>query len=183
MNKRLLKNITLCILLVVFICLSCLSFSGCYRGPFFKKEHLQEHLVPDLPKPTIFAWRYRGSAIEVRMTKGQFDKYVESVYEYLLSCNFARFGTRGELYSGLIGMTYYVNVDVSELSDFYILQEMADHEYDHYMYVFIWANETSKENGDYGDWLSHYLKMYYDASAHKMNMELCRTWRPYIFEE
>lgn len=183
MNRRILKSITVSIMLFVLISLSCVCFSGCYRGPFFKKEHLEKHLVPDLPKPTIFAWRYRGSEIEVRMTKGQFDRYVESVYEYLVSCNFARLGTRGELYSGLIGMTYYVNVDVDELSDFYILQEMADHEYDHYIYVFVWANETSESSGNYGEWIPHYLEIYYDDAKGKMNMELCQALNPYIFEE
>ena len=184
MNKRLLKNITLCILLVVFICLSCLSFSGCYRGPFFKKEHLAKHLVPDLPQPKALMWLYRGSEIEVRMTQEKFDQYVESVYEYLLSCNFARFGTRGELCSGLIGMTYYVNVDVYKLSDFYILQEMADPSHNFYMYVFVWANEYGKlYNSDVTEtWLPHYLEIYYDASTNKMTMELCQALNPYIFE-
>ena len=183
MKRRLLKNITLCILLVAFICLSCLSFSGCYRGPFFKRAHLQEHLVPDLPKPKALMWFYRGEIIEVKMTQAQFDEYVEAVYEYLLSCNFERFGTRGEDNSNLFGVRYYVNVDVSELSDFYVLEEFVDHIYDYYKYVFVWANETIELEGDYGEWIAHYLELYYDGDDSKMHMNLCRPIVPYDFKD
>ena len=183
MNKRIIKNITLFILLAVFICLSCLCFSACYRGPFFKKEHLEEHLVPDLPKPRLFMWIYRGYEIEVRMTREKFDEYVVAVYEYLLSCNFERFGTRGKLSSGLIGMQYYVNLDVKELSDFFILQEMADEGNNFYKYVFVWANETSELKGDYGSWIAHYLELRYKDADGKMFMNLCQPIVPYIFKD
>ena len=180
MKRRILKNITLCILLATFICLSCLTFSACYNGPFFKKEHLEEHLVPDLPKPKAMMWLYRGSEIKVPMTQEKFDKYVESVYEYLLSCNFARFGTRGERAAGF-AMRYYVNVDVSELSDFYVLQKMADEGNNYYQYVFVWADEIYEKSGS---WIEHYLELRYDKDTNgKMYMNLCRPIVPYTFKD
>ena len=181
MNKRILKNITLCILLIIFICISCIGLSGCYRGPFFDKEHLAEHLVPDLPQPKNFMWFYRGSDIKVKISQEDFDNYVASVYEYLLSCNFEKLGTRGELYSGFIGMTYYVNLDVHELSDFYILQEMADESHNYYTYVFVWANEYG-QMGNSENWIPHYLKLYYKYDTGTMFMELCKVLNPYTFE-
>ena len=183
MNKRVLKNITLCILAAVFLCLSCVGFSGCYRGPFFKKEHLQEHLVPYLPKPKTLMWRYRGYEIKVKMTQDEFNDYVESVYEYLRSCNFERFGTRGEDNSSMFGVRYYVNVDVHELSDFYVTQHMASVD-DYKIYVFVWANETSELSGDYGSWIAHYLELRYDKDTDgKMYMNLCRPIVPYDFRD
>ena len=181
MNKRILKNTTLCILLIIFICISCIGLSGCYRGPFFDKEHLAKHLVPDLPQPKKFMSSYRGSDIRVKITEAEFNDYVVSVYEYLMSCNFEKFGTRGELYSGFLGMTYYVNEGVSELSDFYVLQEMADESHNFYMYVFVWANEFGQTYGP-DNWLPHYLKLYYKYDTGTMFMELCKVLNPYTFE-
>ena len=182
MSKRILKNITLCILLVIFICISCIGLSGCYRGQFFDKGHLTEHLVPDLPQPQKDMSAYSGSYITVKITEEEFDDYVVSVYEYLLSCNFEKLGTRGEFYSGLISMTYYVNEDVSELSDFYILQEMADKSHNYYTYVFVWANEYGRV-GDNENWIPHYLELHYDYDIGIMYMELCYTFNTYTFEK
>ena len=183
MNKRIVKNITLSVLLTVFICVSVLSLGGCYRGPLFNREHLQEHLVPDLPQPRTFMGIYHGDDIKVRMTQEKFDKYVVSVYEYLLSCNFAKFGTRGEDNSTMFGMRHYVNEDVSELSDFYIKRYAGSSADDSYLYVFVWANETSELSGSYGSWIAHYLELYYNTDEGKMHMQLCYRIAPYSFKD
>ena len=180
MTKRIIKNITLCVLLIMFVCISCIGFSGCYNGPFFDKEHLSSHLVPDLPQPKKSMQSYRGNQIKVEMTKEQFDQYVVTVYEYLLSCNFEKLGTQGELAPYLVGVKYYVNLDVSELSDFYILQEMADKNNNYYKYVFVWANVYSETDND---WISHYLELRYEDNVGKMFMELCYALAPYVFEK
>lgn len=185
MNKRILKNVTLSVLLAVFVSLSCIGLVGCYNGLFFDKENLQYHLVPDLPAPTVDSLQYRGSKIEVKMTQEQFDNYVVSVYEYLLSCNFVKFGTRGERESSMYGSTYKVNEDVNELSDFYVKDNIVG-VVSPRMYVFVWANERGKwyESDNIERWLSHSLILHLDQYMdNTVYMELCHGLDRYDFEE
>lgn len=173
-------------LTVICVLFACGLFSGCtYSGHFFDKKHLQTHLVDDLPKPpSLWVNNYGSYIIYVTMSKEKFDKYVETVYEYLLSRDFKRFGTHGEVASSLIGMQYYANTDVSELSDFYITETYSSGKSSG-SYIFVWANEMGQlyQSSPYTTWLSHYLKLSYNADKKQMRMEMCYTFNPYLFAE
>lgn len=168
------------------IIIGCCLFGGCsYRGNFFDSKHLQEHSVADLPKPKNKIAKDKGSSVYISMTEQEFEQYVTSVYEYILSRNFKRLGTRGEILSGLIGMQYYVNTDVSQLSDFY--NDTAEPGCTpFYGYIFVWANDTRQAK--YGEvyktvWVSHYLDLKYLSDKNQMYMEMCYIISPYHFAE
>ena len=118
------------------------------------------------------------------MSKEKFNKYVQTVYEYLLSRDFKRFGTHGEVASGLIGMQYYANTDVNELSDFSMTENYDSGGYSS-GYIFVWANEMGQfyQSSPYTDWLSHYIKLEYYSSRKQMRMEMCYMFNPYLFAE
>lgn len=139
---------------------------------FFDGDNLATHLVSDLPKPKNKIVKDYGSTAYISMTEREFELYVESVCEYLLSCNFQRLGTRGGLLSGLIGVQYYVNTDVSELSDFYsATAEAGGRPFNGY--VFVWANPTP----------THYLEIKYLYDTKQMYIEMCYRISPYTFTD
>lgn len=176
------KKIAFVLIAAIFLCA---IFSSCsYRGRFFDKKHLEEHLVDNLPKIKNRVVKDYGSKIYVSMTQKDFDKYVTSIYEYILSCNFERFGTRGEIKSGLIGIDYYVYTDVSQLSDFHFVETYESGSYS--TYIFVWANEIKQYNyssSTYTTWETHYLELSYLSGNEQMVMEMCDPISPYTFAE
>ena len=172
------KKIGLLLATIFVLTTLCVLLCGCYHGRFFDKDHLEEHLVRDLPKPYRFMWKHRGTQLTVRMTENKFQQYVEEVYEYLLSCNFQRFGTRGEVISGLIGMQYAVRLDTENLSDF-----LCENTSDYKEYIYIWADETSERDG-HKYWVTHYIEMSYGESLdNKLIMNLCHYFAGYKIVE
>lgn len=176
------KHLTIVLIMVLAMCA---IFSSCsYRGKFFDKKHLEEHLVDNLPKVKHKIVKDYGSKIYVSMTEKEFEKYVISVYEYILSCDFERLGTRGEIKSGLIGIDYYVDTNVSQLGDFHFVETYESGSYS--TYIFVWANEIKQCNyssSTYTKWETHYLELSYLSGQKQMAMEMCHPISPYTFVE
>ena len=121
------------------------GFSSCkafeYDGNFFDKEHLQEHLIPNLPQPSAKAVEDKGQTISYEMTEEEYDQYAREVYEYMLSCNFVQLGTPGRIRAADNGS------DVHECFEFEEYKHDGPSEgYKMYScYIFAWANEPQKE--------------------------------------
>ena len=97
---------------LLILCLL-LTLAGCgesyQEDVWYSSEKLTECLVPQLPQtgPTLLNqsdWKVYDS-----LTNAEFDAYVQSVYDYLKSQNFAYLGTRGHYKSSLsiAFMSYY----------------------------------------------------------------------------
>lgn len=184
-DSRGIKIAIACCLVVILIISILLGLRSCFLGlfphnsvRFFDDNHLEEHLISDLPKPKNKIADDYGSSVYVYMTEQEFNQYVASVYKYILSCNFKRLGTRGEVMSGLIGIQYYANTDVSQLSDFYnATAEAGVTPFNGY--IFVWADGTNDDTV----WTSHYLEMKYLNDKNQMYMEMCYRLYPYYFAE
>lgn len=138
--KKTLKK--LAIFLTIIIGSLCL-LGGCrlYKGNFFDRKHLEQNFIPDLPKPQGKLKNDKGDSIECEMSEEAFNAYVNEVYDYLVSCNFYKFGTSYYNRGGFSNQT----IECFELEDFkseYGSEENGDKRT---TYMFVWKNEPDDE--------------------------------------
>ena len=133
------KLFTLCF--AVVLCLCCLaSCSSAHKeNQWFSEETLAKCLVADLPAIVTDYVNYNDEDIYVRFTDDELEAYAKSVYDYLLSQEYAYLGTRGEQVGTLAGtLTTYYFEPASELSEFYVRGS----------YKFVYSDGTLDEDGD-----------------------------------
>lgn len=155
--------------LAVFI--MCVGMVGCnYNGHFFDKEHLETHFISDLPKPSVEIAEDKGSLVTFYMTEEQIEAYAEEVYNYIISCNFPRLGTRGMVkkYSMYFWGTEYFVRDCKDFDDF---------KQGGRGYIFVWAVDYETDDEGNIDWQPYYLHIEIngktpDSDLHKIDMEL-----------
>lgn len=131
----------------------------------FHRRYLKEHLVAELPKPQGTFVRtdghVRGRA-EIKLTEEDFYGYAQEVYDYLVSCDFQRFGTDGWVIKSMWGLSPTIAaVEAFELKDCYDRSNNS--------YTFVWANELEKDSED---WDAHFLEMRYYAEKSSMDFGL-----------
>ena len=131
------KIIALC--LCVLLCLLCLA--GCVdekaKDGFFSQRTLNKFLIPNLPRignKSESTLRHNHFAFET--TVAEFGEYVESVYDYLVSCSFKHLG----YHSGVVrefwtDLRYYSFEYGTELSDF---------QFGELYYEFVWSNSGTE---------------------------------------
>ena len=159
------------IALLLVVC-ALFSLAGCtdYKEDvWYSEEKLAECLVPQLPQtgPTLLNqsdWKVYDS-----LTNAEFDAYVQSVYDYLKSQNFAYLGTRGHYKSSLsiAFMSYY----------FQPAETLAQH-CQNGDYYFVYSDGSTDEGGQLIFWflgiyrLSGSTNVSYDGKNYKCNTQI-----------
>ena len=110
--------------LCLCLLLTCLTgCSGRYQeNVWYSQQRLGECLVPELPAPKNRSYvNDRDADIYCFMNSSEFSGYVETIYDYLQSKNFAYFGTRGAMVNTLAGAftTYEFQPAGESLEDFF----------------------------------------------------------------
>ena len=146
------------------------GMSGCkafeYDGNFFDKKHLEEHLIPDLPKPDAKVEKDVGEAIKYEMTEEEFEQYAREVYNYMLSCNFQKLGTPGSIYATDSNSRVH---DCAEFEEYKHDGEAEGHTSMYSSYLFACANERYERNEE--RWVSHFLNIeYYQEGSVRLGL-------------
>ena len=178
MNKK--KKITLIwVSILSFVIIVALLVAGTVlpdRLTYFSKSVLEDHLVPQLPRISgKNREKQYGKILRLETSEENFEKYVNEVYEYLLSCNFAYLGYRGDVLSTFFGgMPTY---------EFCVGKELSDYRYDFSSmglrsegYVFVWADEL---HDDGHDLKSHFLEIRRSTASGQTYLELCFSFESY----
>lgn len=157
---------------LLILCLL-LTLAGCgesyQEDVWYSSEKLTECLVPQLPQtgPTLLNqsdWKVYDS-----LTNAEFDAYVQSVYDYLKSQNFAYLGTRGHYKSSLsiAFRSYY----------FQPAETLAQH-CQNGDYYFVYSDGSTDEGGQLIFWflgiyrLSGSTNVSYDGKNYKCNTQI-----------
>ena len=111
--------------LCLCLLLTCLTgCSGRYQeNVWYSQQRQEECLVPELPAPKNRSYvNDRDADIYCFMNSSEFSGYVETIYDYLQSKNFAYFGTRGAMVNTLAGAftTYEFQPAGESLEDFFV---------------------------------------------------------------
>ena len=114
------------LLLIVILSLVCLSSCGFRQNEWPSDKVLSERLIPDFPEISENYVVEGNFVVEgdmkiyVNFTEGEYNSYINEVFEYLKSKNFTYLGTRGEFCTSLSGAfaSYYFK-EAYELSEFY----------------------------------------------------------------
>ena len=121
------------------ILLVLLSMLFCLTSCFWNKTRLEKAGLSDFVQPDAKSHRVSNAETLYKMTKEEYDTYVQAVYDYLLAKEFAYLGTQGEVVSAFFGGSpTYRFVETSCLADFYNEEEDA--------YIFVMSNELSSNN-------------------------------------
>lgn len=150
--KRL-SAVFLCVLLCICCLVGCDDKTDEYG--FYAQSTLNKNLIPDLPKrkndgeTSVKQGRYGFTT-----TKEEFDEYLKSVYEYLISCSFEYFGyptkVLGTFFGGAPKCSFAYGNELSDFetdiafsmsgSDIYEQARRGTH------YFFVWGNEGVNED-------------------------------------
>lgn len=128
--------------LLLAILLLLLSLAGCSsqyeQNVWYTEEKLAECLVPDLPKMEASFLSRSDQYIYTSLAKEEFEAYVQSVYDYLKTQDFAYLGTQGHVKASLAGF----------LTSYYFQPaETLEQHYKNGDYYFIYSDGATDENG------------------------------------
>ena len=134
------------LLLALILSLLAVAFTSCtspYKeNEWFPEEKLSEAGIQNLPVPEakklVLA---NDSTVYFTLKNAEYESYISSFHEYLKSCNFKYFGTRGDQKATLAGLftTYYFK-PASELSEFKLEYGSGYH--------FVFSSGETDEDGD-----------------------------------
>ncbi len=135
------KYIALFIVLSLMFCLT--GCVHCKEDIWYTEEKLSECLVPDLPKLEVSFLNQENWKIYANIKDAEFETYVQSVYDYLKSQNFAYLGTRGHQKSSLVGAfaSYYFQP-----------AETLEQHCQNGVYYFIYSDGSTDEGGQLIFW-------------------------------
>jgi len=123
--------------LLILVCsmLLCLVSCSCFGN----KTQLERAGLSDFVEPTAEGQRTSDDIMEYKISREEYNAYVQTVYDYLLAKEYVYFGTRGEELSTFFGgCPTYRFVEASCLEDFY--HEDID------AYIFVMSNELLENN-------------------------------------
>lgn len=137
-------NLKKCLLLILtttflFVLTSC-DVNKYEENTWYSYDTLTECLVKDLPKiQDVDYLKKNDENIYFYMTNNDYERYIDTVYNYLKSQNFKYLGTKGNAKDSLAGMfsTYYFK-EADSLEEFRSNRDGAD-------YIFIYSDGT-KDN-------------------------------------
>lgn len=139
------KRITVLFLGIIF---SLSFFSGCElsdRYGFYHQSMLNRYYIPDLPKIRKDDTSLENGKFAYIATDTEYMDYVESVYEYLVSCSFEYLGYPTKVISGAPWANYEIELG-TELEDFKITKELYDGiDHGDIEYFFVWGNDLDNE--------------------------------------
>lgn len=149
------------VFLSLILCLC--SLVGCAERKdkygFYHQSTLNKNLIPDLPKIRSGGkTSLEHGGFGFTTTKEEFDEYLKSVYDYLVSCSFEYFGyPTEELRPANIVDAQYAFAYGNELSDFQtdIAYPQEGDSTDEQArrathYFFVWGNDGINENTEFG---------------------------------
>lgn len=124
--------------LALIFCLCALASCavGYNENEWYSSEHLDDCLVPALPRPSDSFLSSGKEDIYLSLTDTEYRAYAKAVHEYLASCDFTYLGTRGTEKSSLAGAftTYYF-----EPADYLSRFEDGDD------YIFVFSDDLKKD--------------------------------------